>query len=467
MIRTSILFTMIAGTLLLLFRTGSAYGAEPEQPVKLTLHPAPQPIPALKYRLLPGRLDQQPGNAAVHYGKVTAEETRFFSSREMLENIDRWQETPLEELRDGQVNLPTSSGIEGSIRRGAHCRVCDWQLPIGDVPFYGMLLPEIQQTREFGRILSVRARMQIADGEFADAVETLQSGYSLGRHVAAGETIVNGLVGIAICEIMSHQVLEFVQQPKAPNLYWALTMLPRPLIEMRDALDVEAMGIELSFPELRDIKTAERTPDEWRALFHRFAKEVIEQTSANESPKPPTPDQLDERCRKMLPAAKQSLIAGGLPAEQVEAMSIHQVALLYTLSTYHELVDEVNKYYFLPYPQASVGVDAVIERAKQQQREIIPIAERLFPGLRVTRSAVVRNDRTIVLFRVIEALRIYAASHAGKLPETLADITEVPVPDDPVTGAAFGYRREGDQAILQGPTFRDIPLNYEITMIRP
>lgn len=467
MMRINTLFTMIAVTLLLLFLNGSSRGAETEPPVKLTLHPAAQPIPALMYRLLPSRLDQKPGNAAVHYGKVTAEETRFFSSREMLENIDCWQETPLDELRNDQVNLPTRNAIEGSIRRGAHCRVCDWQLPIGEVPFYGMPLSEVQQTRNFARILSVRARMQIADGEFANAVETLQSGYSLGRHVAAGETIVNALVGIAICEIMSRQVLDFVQQPKAPNLYWALTMLPRPLIEMRDALDVEAMGVELSFPELRDIKTAERTPDEWRALFHRFAKEVIEQTSDNESPKPPTPDQLDERCRQMLPAAKQSLIAGGLPAEQVDAMPIHQVALLYTLSTQHELVDEVNKYYFLPYPQASAGVDAVIERAKQEQREVIPIAERLFPGLRVTRSAVVRNDRTIVLLRVIEALRIYAASHAGKLPETLSDITGVPVPDDPVTGAAFGYRREGDKAILQGPTFRDVPLNYEITMARP
>ncbi len=466
MIRTTALLAIIAATLMLPLQNGRVRGAEPELPEKLTLHPAPQPIPALKYRFLPSRLDQKPGNAAVHYGKVTGEETQFFGSREMFDNIDRWQQTPLEELRDGKLNLPTSGGIEGSIRRGAHCRFCDWQLPIGEGPFYGMLLPEIQQTRNFGRILAVRARMQIADGEFADAVESLQCGYSLGRHVASGETIVNGLVGIAISEIMSRQVLEFVQQPKAPNLYWALSMLPRPLIDVNDAVDVEAMGVELSFPELHDVQTAVRTPEQWRELFHHFAQEVIEQIRFGESLKPLSADELDERCKRLLPIAKQSLVAGGLPTETVAAMPLHQVALLYSLQTYHQLLDDAIKYYYLPFPDAIVGIDTAILRANREQLEIIPIAQFLMPAIKTSRVAMARNDRRIAVLRVIEALRIYGASHAGQLPKQLADITEVPIPVDPVTGLPFDYRLEGGKAILTGPTLRDVPLNYEITMVR-
>ncbi len=467
MIRTSALLTMIAGTLLLLIRDSSAYGAEPEPLVKLTLYPSPQPVPALKYRLLPDRLDQKPGNAAVHYGKVTGEETRFFSSREMLDDIDRWQQTPLKELRDGKLNLPTRGGIEGSIRRGAHCRFCDWQLPISEGPFYGMLLPEIQQTRNFGRILAVRARMQIADGEFADAVESLQCGYSLGRHVAAGETIINGLVGIAISEFMSRQVLEFVQQPKAPNLYWALSMLPRPLIDVNDAIDVEAMGVELSFPELHDIQTVVRTPDQWRELFHHFAQEVIEQIRFGESLKPLSADELDEQCKRLLPIAKQSLIAAGPPTEKVDAMSLHQVALLYSLQTYHQFLDDVIKYYYLPFPDAIVGIDTAILRADREQLEIIPIAQLLMPAIKTARVAMARNDRRIAVLRVLEAIRIYGAYHDGHLPERLEDISEVPIPEDPVTGLPFEYLCNGNNAVLSGPTLRDVPLNYEITMIRP
>jgi hypothetical protein len=71
------------------------------------------------------------------------------------------------------------------------------------------------------------------------------------------------------------------------------------------------------------------------------------------------------------------------------------------------------------------------------------------------------------VLRLLEALRIYGANHHGELPHQLADVTEVPVPDDPITGAAFGYRREGEKAFLEGPMFRDVPLNYEITMIDP
>jgi hypothetical protein len=467
MVWKRIRLALIAGVLLTFIGDIPSFGSEPAPPVKLTLHPAPLPIPALKYRLLPSRLDQTPGNAAVHYGKVTAEHVRFFSNRDgMLDRIDRGQTLPLEDIRSGKAgNLPIDDDLERPIRRGAHCRICDWQLPIGDGPFYTMPLPEVQQTRTFARILCVRARMQMAEGDFADAVDTLQCGYALARHVATGETIVNGLVGIAICEIMSRQVFDFVQQPKSPNLYWALTTLPQPLIEIREALDVERMGIELSFPELSGIESAKRTPEEWRTLFHGFAKEVMEQSSNNDSPPPLTADQLDERCQQLLPAAQQTLIGSGLAKDQVEAMPIHQVALLYTPLIHREMVDDVSKYYNLPYPQASAGIDAVFAQANE--REIIPLAAQMGSGFRAARSAVARNERSIAVLRVFESLRLYAAMHSGKLPDSLSDIVEVPVPVDPVTGAAFDYQLEGEVATLQAAAFRGVAVNYEITMVSP
>src|SRR4029078_12957841 len=107
-----------------------------------------------------------------------------------------------------------------------------------------MLLPEVQQSRGFGRILAVRARIQIADHNYDDAVTTLQTGYALGRHVATGETIVNGLVGIAICGIMNEQVTEYVQQLGSPNLYWALSTLPTPLGDLQRARDFERIVTE-------------------------------------------------------------------------------------------------------------------------------------------------------------------------------------------------------------------------------
>jgi len=53
--------------------------ADESEPIKITLYPAAEPTPALKYRLLPKFIDRKPGNAAVFYGKVNAEEIKFFS----------------------------------------------------------------------------------------------------------------------------------------------------------------------------------------------------------------------------------------------------------------------------------------------------------------------------------------------------------------------------------------------------
>jgi hypothetical protein len=456
-----ILVTVAVGTV------NPSRGEEPTGPVKITLYPSAASVPALEYRLLPGRLEQRSGNAAVHYGKVTAEETSFFGKREMRDKIDEMLESPLDQLRRDDVRMPgggPDGSIQDDVRRGAHCRYCDWDFPIGDVPFYTMLLPDAQQTRQFARVLAAQARIQIARGEFADAVDSFKAGFALGQHVAAGETLVSGLIGIAISESMTRQVREFIQQPGAPNLYWALTMLPRPLIDMRDALDVEAAAVELSFPELRDTRTTKRTPDEWKAQFHHFAHDVISQTSSNESPPPPSPNELDARVQQMLPTARQALIASGLPGAEVEAMAPYQAALLYTLAIFREQADSVIKYFYLPYPEANAGIESVIEHAKQDQPEIIPIAERLFPAIRVCRSAVARIDRQIAVLRVLEALRIYGARHNGQLPKRLEDVTAVPIPNDPVTGLPFVYLFNGEKALLQGPTLRNDPLNYEITM---
>jgi hypothetical protein len=68
----------------------------------------------------------------------------------------------------------------------------------------------------------------------------------------------------------------------------------------------------------------------------------------------------------------------------------------------------------------------------------------------------------------VEAIRSYAASHAGQLPQTLTEITEVPVPKDPVSGAAFRYSRTGATAVLEsampsGGDAQDV-IRYEITV---
>ncbi len=55
------------------------------------------------------------------------------------------------------------------------------------------------------------------------------------------------------------------------------------------------------------------------------------------------------------------------------------------------------------------------------------------------------------LCSALRRIRLYTASHGGQLPRTLADLTEVSVPKDPVTGEAFRYTRTGATAVLESP----------------
>ena len=77
-------------------------------------------------------------------------------------------------------------------------------------------------------------------------------------------------------------------------------------------------------------------------------------------------------------------------------------------------------------------------------------------------------DRNIAALRVVEALRIYAAAHNGKLPQKLDEITEVPLPDDPGSGRPFEYHREGDVGVLVSHSPDDSPNNgirYRVAVV--
>jgi hypothetical protein len=97
------------------------------------------------------------------------------------------------------------------------------------------------------------------------------------------------------------------------------------------------------------------------------------------------------------------------------------------------------------------------------------VAARLFlPALNRVVLAQSRLDRNLAALRIVEALRIYAASHDGGLPEKLSEVTEVPIPEDPGTGKPFDYSRDGDAATLSARTIADsLPNNgvrYRVTM---
>ena len=107
------------------------------------------------------------------------------------------------------------------------------------------------------------------------------------------------------------------------------------------------------------------------------------------------------------------------------------------------------------------------QRLKSVKARPLAVLAELQPSIMNCIDVQMRLDRRVAALRVVEAIRLYAASHDGKLPEGLNQVTEVPVPEDPATGKAFEYRRDGAASVLTlpdaGMTGRSTP-PYRITI---
>ena len=101
------------------------------------------------------------------------------------------------------------------------------------------LLPEFQSSRELARMLALRTRLAIAEHRYDDAIEFMRQQYRLGHDVAKEPFLVCGLIGIAIDGIANGTIIELMANPDSPNMYWALTELPQPAIDLQSAVRFE------------------------------------------------------------------------------------------------------------------------------------------------------------------------------------------------------------------------------------
>jgi hypothetical protein len=92
----------------------------------------------------------------------------------------------------------------------------------------------------------------------------------------------------------------------------------------------------------------------------------------------------------------------------------------------------------------------------------LPIANILLPGIENVIKAEARLSRAFASMQVIEAIRMHAAE-TGKLPATLADVTIVPVPNNPVTGQPFPYKLDAATGVatLDVPAVGDLQPRHD------
>jgi hypothetical protein len=444
----------------------------------LTVSPQGAPVPALKYRLLPLRSELKPGNAVPIYLRLVFEQSDA-ARKYRAEAPLAWNRLPVDEIPLGEARKFLQTHRHSFLRQlevGARRRTAAWNYTIEEPNPIGMLLPDLQTMRSYVPALVLQVRVALAEGDFSAAAHHLETGFAFSRHAAEGPTFIHSMVGIALAWQFAGTVGDFVERPGAPNLYWSLAALPRPLIDVRGPLEWEYRMVEQQIPGLGDLDR-ERTAEQWDAVLRRVRTELRELVAglgegsplrkvfakgcAPGDPAAKSPD---------LPAARRFVARSkGLPAARVEAMPPAHVLLLYMAGTYQEDRDNWYRAAYLPYPQANLLLAASRKWLRDQPVTEGHTAARLFlPGLDRVLSNQIRLERNLAALRVIEALRMYAAAHDGKLPDKLGDVTEVPLPTDPGTGRPFEYRREGDTATLvsqvPGDPLRNNGLRYRVTI---
>jgi hypothetical protein len=453
---------------------------EPRQIFRLQIEPAAATGPALKYPLLPPIFDQTIGNAATLYYR--AELTLIQNGGDKLgKQAFDWLEMPIAEMPRAEVVawLPGIAQILEEVRTAARRDHCDWDLPLkGNADLFSVRLQEVQEMRNFARLLSIQARMQMLDGDFAAASQSLQTGFAMARHVNEVPLVIAGLVGTAKAAFMVQRILELVEQPGSPNLYWSLTALPTPLVDLRPGLEFEVSStVYTTFPFLRDPEKVERTPEQWQALLEAMVGKLIDWGAfapaiGNESKNQATVARtvLAGLALKGYPRAREHLEKKGFSAERIAGMSVGQAIAISVADLHDEYRDEVLKRQQLS-PWETYQKAGESARRLSPASEIIPVVSFLLPPFENVLMAQYRLDAKIAELRLIEAIRQYAATHDRTLPKQLSDITEVPVPTNPLTGREYPYRLDGSTAFIEIPaprgfTNRDYGKRYELT-IRP
>jgi hypothetical protein len=445
-----------------------AMAQDQQEPVRMMIYPAAAPEPALRYRLFPSQADRSPGNAAITYYRSFSPEWQIFVRRpDLREKIPSVLKAPLNQVPKEMKPILESHQLK-ELDRAARQEYCDWEL-LERVRHEGihLLLPEMVTFRQLGQCLALRARLQLAQGRFEECLYSLQSAFSLGHDLGNAPLAINALVGIGVATGALNQVRDFVQQPQAPNLYWALATIPRPFIDWPKVIEGEQLWLYAEAPALRGIENKRLSPEEYADLRRQMLKLA---GLASEPYGEEEDAALTRLVLKQYPEAKRDLIAEGRKAEDVNAMTALQVCVIYSLKQYRRLRDDFYKWFYVPAHWTDQGLAASMQTYEESWRKLMgePFTWGLWSSSMLQVSSLM-TDREIAVLQVIEALRLYAAVH-GSLPDSLEAIREVPVPCDPVTGKPFSYKAEGEKATVSGPRVKQMrfsrPLLYELKLAK-
>lgn len=446
----------------ILYPAVTTFAADDHGPTTYTLkvRPLATTRPALAHRLLPSLIDKMPGDAAPIYlvaatlwsretnnsDKPAEELAKKFGldpAESGTSTSDVFLDAPLARLRSPELSqyLSEQQDVLNLLEVASKRETCHWDMAFREQGF-ATLLPHLQALRGASRAVCIRARAYLAEGEITQAIRMLQVNFAMCRALNEQAVLIQSLVSASIAGQTLKVLREVQEQSPGVNLYWPLADLPRPMCDIGTGMEWERSSLYFSIPQLRKVKEGTFTDADWRAVAGTF-RTLVEQRGKT----PSFGDQMEMIAGTVFlyAQARQYFLHKGMTREQVDA--IPQVTAIgrYFVESMDEIYDEITKWTRLPYWQAQSGLQRVEVELKQLQYNPVMI---FVPAVSRAVFTLNRLDRDIAAMQTVEAIRDYAARHEGKLPATLQEVTDTPIPIDPIWGKPLDYRVEGSTVTL-------------------
>ncbi len=415
-----------------------------ENAARLTVHPMAVPTPALRYQLLPEVRELTTGNPVQWYLRCFAEQRNFFFSKPGVEERARYRAMTLAELAKQDLKNYGGSALSQA----------DWAARL-ESPDWGSLqkvqtlgsefrMPEAGGFRVLAIALQVRFRGEVARADWDGAIRTAKTMLAFARHLGESPALVANLLGLEVAGLALDSIEEMIQQPNAPNLYWAFAELPSPLVSLRKGFQGERTRVDTELAGL--LTDAAMNDEQLEAFVARISGRI---GSAREQHGLPPKNVratikalVEDRERvariraRLLKEAPANGVSEKLSALKILSFSPLQLILLDERTTYETRRDDSLKELGLAPHQFTFLFNTE------------PPPDRLFDDFLPTvvehRLSQVRLEQRIALLRSVEAIR-----HHGKLPAD-ANSLALPLPVDPFTGKPFGLAMSGGIVSVSG-----------------
>jgi len=425
---------------------------------RIILHPSATTQPALQYKLLPDPLDETPGNAAMLYATAVDLLPTAPPGKPLEELWERVDDTPFvdalspEQLAHDAKTEAILQKCAEALRRvdaAARCQDVDWDAALRELGF-DATMSYLNHLRHFANILRLKYRFQMARGDLSGALRSMQTSFSMAVQLNRRPVLVEGLVAAGVSElVLDRGVEEWVGLDHSPNLYWALSSLPRPYFNYPAMAHTEQAAIYFQFPALRAAARGEElSAEQWRQIMLELMRLNVGYEPVASRP-PDLGIWLNQVVASALPKSREYLLSIGTPKEKLPGIAPEQAVGVYFFHEYRVASDEIWKAWELPYLQSIELMRGADERFGAKRVNDNPFLGGVV-WLNIWRAKFhfTHLDRRVAMYRTLEALRNHLALHGG-LPDRLDEITDVPVPIDPFTDKPFSYRREGRTAVLE------------------